>query len=669
MAKARRIAKQGYERRGHRQKEGGTRNQRSQVRALVVLAAVVSVVVMITHWPALSASAISFDDREYLLENPLVQNPSLDSAGRFLGEVLKPSTVGGYYQPLTMISLMLDYAVGGRTNDLRPFHRTSLLLHILNTALVIVLVYLLFGQAWPAAMIGLLFGVHPLTAESIPWVAERKTVLASFFALWCLVLYVGYTRKGGRKLYAAALLVFVLALMAKPTTTPLPLLLLLLDFWPLRRLRKRVIVEKIPFLILAGIAGLITVTSQAATSVVAMPGERSLPDILLVVCHNVVFYLSKFFWPANLSSHYPYPQPLALSHPAVLAGVVGTCILLAVLLIALRWTRAPLAGWLFFLLAVFPTLGIISFTDTIAAMRFVYFPAVGLLLVCASALCWWWTRLGRSSASAGRRLAPILVVVTVAAAEAVDTRSYLRHWRDTELLYEHMMSIAPEAPTLHYNLGVIRLKQNRPREALGHLNKVIETQPHFAQAYSDLGIALHSLGKPVEAITRFREALRIKPDFTWAHYNLGFALAGQRRFEEAENAYHDAVRTNPNFAPAYAALGRLRFTQGRLDQAVKYFGHALELQPGSASAHYDLGVALSRQGQVKRAVACFAQAIQISPGYVDARFALGHALELQGNLDEAIAEYQRILQMYPSYEPARSALGAAMAKKRRPGNP
>jgi hypothetical protein len=153
------------------------------------LAVIIVVLVVWVHWPALSAKALSFDDQQYLTDNILVQNPSWTSAKRFVTEILTPSTVGGYYQPLSMISLMLDVALSGRPGNLQPFHRTSLILHVINTLLIVVLLYQLFGNPWVAAMIGLLYGVHPMSVESIPWIGERKTLLAAFFSLLALIAY------------------------------------------------------------------------------------------------------------------------------------------------------------------------------------------------------------------------------------------------------------------------------------------------------------------------------------------------------------------------------------------------------------------------------------------------------------------------------------------------
>ena len=350
----------------------------SRIGLLAALIVLVGQLVMLAHWPSLSAQALMFDDEQYLTENYLVQTPSWASAGRFLSEVSKPSTVRGYYQPLTMISLMVDYALGGRPDNLRQFHRTSLALHVMNTMLVIVLLYLLFDQEWVAAGVGLLFGLHPLTAETIPWVGERKTLLAAFFALWCLILYVRYARKGSWMMYGVCMMMYIAALMSKPTSTPLPVLMLLMDYWPLKRLKTRAVVEKAPLFVVGAVSAIITYVSQSSTYGVTLPSEYGFGRIPLTICHNIIFYLYKIIWPANLSSHYAFPMPMGLSNPMVLAGVIGMCIRIPLLLISLRWTRAALTGWLFFFVAILPTMQIIAFNYLIASTKFVYLPSIGL---------------------------------------------------------------------------------------------------------------------------------------------------------------------------------------------------------------------------------------------------------------------------------------------------
>jgi hypothetical protein len=400
------------------------------------------------HSPALTAKALLFDDEQYLTKNLLVQQPSWAHAGRFLSEVLKPSTVGGYYQPLTMISLMLDYPFAQGPTDVRPFHRTSLLLHVLNTGLVFLFLYLVFspplgnapietGRAanagvtgppsalWPAALTALLFGLHPLTVEPIPWVGERKTLLATFFALICLLFYIRWSRKTNIWAYGGSLAVFVLALMSKPTVTPLPLLLILLDLWPLKRFSRRTLLEKTPFLLMAGLSATITYISQSRSAAVQLPHDYGPSRIPLVLCHNIVFYLYKIAWPHNLTAHYPYPDPMSVWNPVNLAGIVGTCLLMAILMASLRWTPAAVAGWLFFFIAILPTMQIVGFSNVIASDKYAYFPSLGICMAVAWLLYRLWNGGSHQASGTTRRIAIAGVVLLLAAAEARATRGYL----------------------------------------------------------------------------------------------------------------------------------------------------------------------------------------------------------------------------------------------------
>ena len=231
----------------------------------VILLVVVSIIVVAAHWPCVSAKALMLDDDQYLVENRLVQNPGWTSAKRFLTEVLHPSTVRGYYQPLAMISLMLDVSMGGDVDNLRPFRLTSLSLHVANSLLLVVFLYLLFGQIAPAAMVGVLYGVHPVAIESVAWISERKTLLAAFFALWCLIFYVLYVRRQKWRYGIICPAMYVLSLLSKPAVAAMPVLLLLLDFWPFRRLGRRAILEKLPLFVIGAVFSIIKFISKIGT--------------------------------------------------------------------------------------------------------------------------------------------------------------------------------------------------------------------------------------------------------------------------------------------------------------------------------------------------------------------------------------------------------------------
>ena len=645
----------------------------SKAVLLAVLIACVCAAVIAVHWPALSAQALSFDDNEYLVNNALVKSPSWSSARKFLSQVLEPSTVGGYYQPLAMISLMLDYSLGGRVENLMPFHRTSLALHAANTALVIVLLYLLFGEVWIAAAAGLLFGLHPMTVETIPWVGERKTLLAAFFALWSLLFYLRYThaRKAGAGIqspagcstwgfYIACLFFYLLALMSKPTSTPLPVLMLLLDFWPLKRFKWRSFLEKIPFFILGGIFAIITYISQTRTACSTLPTETGIWRISLILCHNIIFYLCKIIWPINLSSHYPFPDPLNLSQPMVLAGVIGTCILIPLLLISLRWTRAALIGWLFFFIAILPTMGIIGFTNVIASDKFAYLPSFGLLMVLAYFLCN--LRLKKSVISGSKSVVIILLVLILASAESLATRSYLTHWRNSLGLFEYMLSKAPNSPTLHNNLGMVYGELGRYQDAVEALKRAIRIQPDLAEVHYNLGNAYQRLGRYQDAVEPYKQALRIKPDYAEVYDNLGAAYGKLGRWQDAIEAYKQAIKIKPDYADAHYNFGNAYGKLGRWQEAIESYKQAIRIKPDLVEAHYNLGVVYSSLGRSQEAVESYKQAIRIKPDYAEAHYNLGVNYYKLERYQDAIESYKQTIRINPDYAKAYINLGVTYYK-------
>lgn len=645
-----------------------------------MIVAVVAAVCAV-HWPVLSARAISFDDDLYLTDNPLVQNPSWRSAGRIMAEVLEPSRVIGYYQPLSIITVMLDYAAGGRVENPRPFHRTSLALHAANTALVIVLIYMLLpflagtparggepgvdaarpapgqaaagsGRAWIAAGVGLLFGLHPLTVEPIAWVGERKTTLSALFSLGCLIVYVCYAvnrrwNPRGREytvaadgpryafgsrwwLYGTCLACYVLALLSKPTSTPLPLLMLLLDAWPLRRLSRRAVYEKIPFVVVGAVSSVITVVSCARTSGVELPSDNPAMRIPLLICHHVLFYFWKIAWPVNLSLAYAPVEHVSLANPLVAGCVAGAIVLIALLLAALRWTPAPLVGVSFFFVAIFPTLGLVGYSWVSMSDKYVYLPSVGLLIVVA----WLLRRVlagGRGGSGAGARTAGVaVVIVSLAGAEAWATRQYLTYWQDSETLYRHMLDLTPKAYRLLNDLGIAMAREGKSEEAIRHYTRAVELRPGYPEAHNNLAVELILKGKYAEAAEHAAAAVQLRPRYARAHYNRGVAL----------------------------------FKKGDRPAAMAAFREALRLRGDFAEAHNNLAAALAEEGQDAEAIRHLEEAVRLRPDYLEAQFNLATMLARANRLEEAIEHYRQAVRLRPDDPNIRTALDAALAGRR-----
>lgn len=606
---------------------------RRELSAYSLIAIVIAIVVVWVHWPSLSTGAYCFDDQDYFINNPLVKSPGLDSAGRFFAEVFEPSTVRGYYQALTMVSLMLDAAMGGSADNLRPFHCTSLALHVANTLLLFVLMLQLFGCPWAAGLAALAFGVHPLTVEPIAWVSERKTLLATFFALASLVCYVRYTRARGRMAYAGVVVAYLLALLSKPTSLPLPVMMLLLDFWPLQRSGRRIVIEKLPLFAVGATSAFVTYQSQARTFGVELPGAHSWTEIPLRFLYDAAFYPLKIIFPLELSPHYPVPAAMDLAQPMVLAGVIVTVLLVVAIVRSLRHTRAIACGAAIFFVGLLPTMQVVGFSDVIASDKFVYLPAVGLVMV----LSWAIGKLvAPSSHNQGRRALPVLgAAVLVIALEATALRRQLEYWGDTKALFAHMLSIAPNSDLVHLGLGMALKNKGETSEAETHLREAIHLQPNRAASHAELGNLLSAQHQYDAAIAAYRESIRIEPNQATIHLNLGINLALAGRHEEAIYSYREAIRLRPEYAKAHQLLAGLLLQAGDPAEAAKEALIAARLEPEDASVLFDTAVILSKTSHASEAERLYREALRLEPGRSDARNNLAVLLAQAGRYPEA----------------------------------
>jgi Flp pilus assembly protein TadD len=320
-------------------------------------------------------------------------------------------------------------------------------------------------------------------------------------------------------------------------------------------------------------------------------------------------------WPVRLSSHYPIPSPLSLADRAILAGVIGTCILIPLLIFSLRWTRALLVGWLFFFVALLPTTGIIGFNNVVAADKYAYLPSVGLLLILAWVLNHCWTPGNAPQTRKGRSAMVLAVVALVAGVEIFQTRDYLRYWQDTRLLRQHMLDLAPDAATPHASMGNYLVEQRQWDEAIGHFNTALHIEPNNAHTHYNLANALVQKDRREEAIKHYNIALQLMPRLSQAHNNLAMVLAQTGRYAEAVPHYREAIAIRPESVAAHYNLGLALAELGQADDAIDAFRATLRLQPRSADSYCNIGILLGRQGRVAEASEAYSQALQIDPNH------------------------------------------------------
>lgn len=620
--------------------------------------AVILLAVAFSHGPAYYSQALGFDDDAFLVENPLVMDPGWNSTQRFFSEILSPSTVKGYYIPLTMTSLMIDYALGGRPNDLTQFHITSIILHLLVVCLIVASFRILFESPGLALTVGVIAAVHPLTVEPIVWIAERKTMLAGVWVMLAMFAYLKFVRSDSITWLCLSITSYLAAVMSKPTAVPLPLLLLLLDYHPFQRLNRRAWIEKIPYFMIMTASASITLISHARTASIEVSGVESPVRTILLIVYNIAFYVRKFIVPINLSSCYPPPQPFSLAHAAV-TGSLLAAILITLIVIRLRvHTPFLLVGWMFYLISLIPTAGLVSYSWVLTSDKYIYpLPLVGILIMIAVLVTriMTWT----SNHLVARRVAVTMFVVLILLC-IIQSRNTYANWRETETLYRDMISKSPQVGLLHNNLGLELARQNRHDEAITSYQRAIECAPDSTQFHSNLGLSLMALGRFTEALERFRNSVNDNPEAYIAHNNVAYILSNMGRLEEAHTSALTAVALNPNYPEARVTLGKIHAMLKQTDEAIEQFQRAVELKPTLFTAWSNLGAMHVRRMEFEDAERCYQKALALRPDFVEGLSNYGRLMNQQGRYTDADMLFRKALSRNRSFLPALAGLAQAL---------
>jgi tetratricopeptide (TPR) repeat protein len=630
-----------------------SRNQSS--RLVVVASLALAALVFAAFQPALDNGFVGYDDPDYVTSNLTVQQ-GLQWAGV---KWAFTSTEAANWHPLTWLSHMLDVQLFG----LNPagHHLTSILLHTLSTVLLFLTLRTMTGATWRSLVVAALFGLHPLRAESIVWVAERKDALSTVFWFLTLLAYAGYAQAmaaSSRKVktyYALTLLCFACGLMAKPMLVTLPFALLLLDFWPLKRLQQKtftaLILEKVPLFLLSLASCVVTFFVQRTAG--AVNEYTSLGYRLSNAVIALIRYLGKIFWPTDLAFFYPHPD----KWPALLvAGAVVLLVVISVLAVRLRQRHpALLVGWCWFLGTLVPVIGLVQVGQQSIADRYTYIPSVGILIALTWGIRALATRVPQSRA-------PLGVAAGVAAlCGLVLSREQTRVWSNTESLCRHAIAVVPGNYLAHDMLGAALEKRGANTEAMREHLLALEIKPDYADAYNNLAVALQHQGKLAKAVEHYQRALQLRPRYPEAHFNLAVALESAGQFDNAATEYSRAIAQRPNYATAHYNLGLLYGRLGQLDKAVVSFQTALRINPNLADAHNNLGVIFDRMGQLNQAIQHYQQAIMVKPDYARAHFNLGVALTRIGQLNVAANAFETALRLKPDYAEARTNLAGVRA--------
>ena len=623
--------------------------------------------VLTAYWQALYSDFTNFDDPMYVTENQYV------NTGFTWENIRWAFTVGkvAYWHPLTWVSHMLDCQLYGLRAGLH--HLTNLIIHIANTLLLFAVLKRMTGAVWRSAFVAAIFALHPINVDSVAWVAERKNVLSTLFWLLTMWAYAGYAQQGKVWRYLLTLLLFALGLLAKPMLVTLPFVMLLLDYWPLGRVRFRrlseqrtgrtisvfrLVWEKIPFVVLSVVSVYLSYLSVRRLGITASTELVPIKLRIMNAFVSYVGYIGKIIFPHRLAVFYPY----SMDTPAW-QGVGALSLLLCVTVVLLLGSRRRpclVIGWLWYVGTLIPVIGLVQAGLWPAmADRWAYVPMIGLAILAA------W---GVGDIAAKLSLRGAVLIFPAGAyllALMVCTWVQVGHWRNSHTLFTQALDVTSDNYIAHLNLGNALIKDKKNDEAMEHYRKAIEICSDYADAHYNLGIAFGLQGKYDEAIGEYYTVLRLKENYWQARVRLADALAQIGQLDEAISHYQKVVGLHPDDAKVYNNFALTLVRRGRIDEAIKYYDKALEINPDSVEVLNNLGNALLEQGEFGRAVAQFKKALSLKPSFAETHYNLANVLRQMGQIDEAAVYYREALQLIPDNVDAYYGLGLVLTQQKK----
>ena len=694
-------------------------------RHTFLICGALAMIVFALFWPVRQFEFVNYDDNDYVFDNPHVQKGVTAQAIRWALTTGHASN----WHPFTWISHMIDCQIYG----VKPggHHFTNVILHALNSILVFLLLRKMTGAQWRSAIVAALFAVHPLHVESVAWVAERKDVLSTLFWLVTTWAYVRYTEMRSApnvdraktmagcsdawRFYVLALILFAFGLMSKPMLVTLPCALLLLDFWPLRRVAgvvgrvagdtfgvsdpgtrptppvtslKTIILEKLPFLALSIGASMATIWAQRGYGAIFSVQHLSISSRLSNAVVSYLRYIEKMVWPHNLAVPYPMPN----HWPAWLVGLAIVFIVGVSVFAILRARTQPylFTGWFWYLGTLVPVIGIVQVGMQAMADRYTYIPLLGIFI----AVVWSIAELSRHWQH--QRTAFAVITALTLAACAVVTSHQLKHWRNTETFFKHTIAVTEGNFTAHFNLANKLSSLGKMDEAISHYEACLKIRPDYASAHNNLGTALDKVGrhdeaakhyaeaarfdngsasqinlanvslragKIDEAIARYQQALRSDPNSPEGNHNLGFAFLQQGKLDEAIAQFQKTVQIRPTYVDAYINMATALTRQGKQNEAAESCRAALRLEANNFEAHKKLGDLVAETGRTAEAIDHYTQAEKLKPDNAEVHNGLGIALATEGRMDQAIQHFQQSIKFSPDYAAGYANLGNAFASQ------
>ena len=648
-----------------------------------------SIGIVVVYIKAQNFDFVGYDDELYVTQNHYVQK------GISLEGLKWAFTTfhSGNWHPLTWLSHMLDCELYGMNPA--GHHWTNIEFHIANTLLLFIIFFWMTGALWQSAFVAALFALHPLHVESVAWISERKDVLSTFFGLLSIAAYYNYVKKSSVKYYILVIVLLSLGLMAKPMLVTIPFVLLLLDFWPLKRFQlqrnfhlvpenkysdatrknNQIILEKIPFLFPVVISSIVTFFAQksegAVKAIWALPMKYRIANAVV----SYVNYVLKAIWPNKLAVFYPHPgNNLPLWQIAGAALLIVTACYCA--LRAAKKYPYILVGLFWYFGTLVPVIGLVQVGDQAMADRYTYLPLIGIFIIISWAVSDLFKKrlreqkseVGeqRSEISSGvldhfnkRRFQKIFLGISAAILlGALSLKSFfqLNTWKNGITLFEHAVSITQNNYQAENNLGTAYSSKNLDK-ALFHYKAALKIKPGYAAALYNMGTIYEKKGRPDEAINYYLKALQINPDYYGALNNLGLISYNQGAYDRAILYFKRALKTGSKKTDARLNLANVLFLQSKPDEAISQYQKILQIDSENTDAHINLAYVLSNQNKINEAVHHYNEALKIDPENAKAHYNLGDIYLNQGKKAEAFRHYVETIKLKPDNVQAYNKLG------------
>jgi Flp pilus assembly protein TadD len=612
--------------------------EKKSIHTIVFAGFTVALITFFTFIPSLSGQFTNWDDNEYVTENPYITDVSFHGIA-----TVATTFYSANYHPLTTFSYMAEYAVAKLNPQL--YHIDNLLLHILNAVLLLLLIYLLTsGNLFVSIGVALLFALHPLRVESVAWVSERKDVLSGLWYILTLLMYTLFGKTGTRKWYWLSFAAFLLALLSKPMSVSLPLVLVLIDYFLQKKISGKLLFEKIPFVIFAALFCVITVLAQKSGGAIKDYPMLALWQRICVPFYAICFYLVKTIAPFNLSTLYYFPSnPGSALNMQLLGAPLLICGVIIVGWYKRLFVRPVIFGVLFFLATLLPVMQIIPVGNAIVADRYSYLPVIGVYFACMWGV---WNVVKNTSVPAAVRASLIGAGCVVLLLFAVLSFKQCGVWHDSLSLWNHTITLSPCG--LAYNNRAVILKDlGRTNDALEDLNNAIALSPGYVTAYSNRGDIYNKMGMYDEAMKDLNHAVALKSNDPLVRYNRGSTLLNMGHSEQALDDFSVALKLNPQNADAYNNRGIALISLERYQEALNDLNHAIAIKSTSPLFYNNRATANLRSGNINEAFSDYDHALALKPDYAEIYFFRGNAHLQINQLQQAIDDYSRAYSLKP----------------------